>query len=71
MMAPHKLQLVDRTATPAPNRPAVRAFAPSYRSGEANRCPGCGHSNWWVGRTTAECAVCHTAVPIAKGGPNA
>ncbi len=37
-----------------------------FRRGETNRCPGCGHSQWLVGRTTAECAVCSTALPLAE-----
>jgi hypothetical protein len=28
-------------------------------------CPGCGHSNWLVGRSMAECAICATALPRA------
>ena len=35
-----------------------------YR-GSQTRCPGCHHSNWIVGRFSAECAFCHTALPIA------
>ena len=30
-----------------------------------NRCPGCGKSNWHVGRISAECAHCETALPLA------
>lgn len=37
----------------------------SYVTGRTNYCPGCGRSQWWIGRTTAECAFCHTAVPIS------
>lgn len=37
-----------------------------YRANESNRCPGCGHANWHVGRMTAECAFCGTAVPLAE-----
>lgn len=45
-----------------------RGFLAVYRPGESNRCPGCGGQNWLVGRTTAECAFCATAVPIASDG---
>lgn len=38
-----------------------------YRPEETNRCPGCGQSQWIVGRTTAECAFCSTAIAIADG----
>jgi len=37
----------------------------SYRADDVNRCPGCGGSNWLVGRITAECAFCGSALPIA------
>lgn len=33
-----------------------------YHEGETNHCPGCGRSHWIVGRATAECAFCHTAI---------
>ena len=49
-----------------------------YRSGEVNRCPGCGRAQWHIGRMTAECGFCATAVPLAEakwgtggGGPAA
>lgn len=38
-----------------------------YRPDEQNRCPGCGQSQWIVGRVTAECAFCATAIAIADG----
>ena len=37
-----------------------------YRSNESNRCPGCGRAQWHVGRASAECAFCGTAVPLAE-----
>jgi hypothetical protein len=37
-----------------------------YRANESNHCPGCGRSQWIVGRSTAECAFCGTAVPLAE-----
>jgi hypothetical protein len=39
-----------------------------YRLDEVNHCPGCGQSQWLVGRLIAECAFCHAAVPITAGG---
>lgn len=41
-------------------------YRPTYRAGAC--CPACGGSQWHVGRTTAECAICATALPIAEGG---
>ena len=38
-----------------------------YRANAANHCPGCGHSNWFIGRISAECGFCGTAVPLAEG----
>ncbi len=35
-----------------------------YRVNEANRCPGCGRSHWYVGRVSAECGFCATALPL-------
>ena len=37
-----------------------------YRANAANHCPGCGHSNWFIGRVSAECGFCATAVPLAE-----
>lgn len=43
-------------------------YRPVYRSGETNHCPGCGRSQWVIGRATAECAWCATALPLTAGG---
>lgn len=37
-----------------------------YRTNEANHCPGCGRSQWYVGRISAECVFCGTAVALAE-----
>ena len=37
-----------------------------YHIGETNHCPGCGRSQWIIGRATAECAFCSTALPLAE-----
>jgi ribosomal protein L37E len=37
-----------------------------YRAEETNRCPGCGRAQWHVGRQTAECAFCGTAIALAE-----
>ncbi len=41
-----------------------RGYVIVYRRAEPNHCPGCGHSQWLVGRVTAECAHCGTALRI-------
>ncbi|MDT7934364.1 MAG: hypothetical protein RQ833_07150 [Sphingomonadaceae bacterium] len=53
-----------------PVAPVFSAIA-SYRPDSANHCPGCARSHWIVGRLTAECAFCGTAMPIATGAPPA
>ena len=37
-----------------------------YRTNAANHCPGCGRSHWYIGRVSAECGFCGTAVPLAE-----
>ena len=51
-----------------PHDPARRGFLPLYHQGERNRCPGCGRSHWYVGRLSAECGFCGTAVALAETG---
>lgn len=41
-----------------------------YRVNESNHCPGCGRSHWYIGRVSAECGFCGTAVPLAETGRN-
>ena len=36
-----------------------------YHNDIENRCPGCGKSQWYSGRSMAECAFCETALPLA------
>lgn len=38
----------------------------SYFPGSINRCPGCAGTQWFVGRETAQCAICDTALPLAQ-----
>ncbi|HKT16211.1 MAG TPA: PilZ domain-containing protein [Allosphingosinicella sp.] len=44
---------------------AARGHHVVYRANETNRCPGCGRANWYVGRVTAECNFCGTAIALA------
>jgi hypothetical protein len=41
-----------------------------YRPAKANVCPGCGQSNWYVGRESAECAFCGTVLLLAQTALN-
>lgn len=43
-------------------------YRPTFQKGEVNRCPGCGRSHWWIGKSSAECAFCGTALPFAGDG---
>jgi hypothetical protein len=49
-------------------RQAHTGYRIAYRPQETNHCPGCGRSHWMIGRTTAECAFCGTALPLIAGG---
>jgi hypothetical protein len=46
--------------------PAFRGLRGLYRHDEVNHCPGCGRTHWLVGRFSAECGVCATALPLAE-----
>lgn len=45
--------------------PMAMGYRMLYHPGDVNRCPGCGHSHWHVGRSSAQCAFCQTALPLA------
>jgi hypothetical protein len=49
-------------------RQARSGYRVAYRPHESNHCPGCGKSQWLIGRLTAECAFCATALPLIAGG---
>lgn len=44
---------------------SARGYQVLFRPNEANHCPGCGRAQWYVGRITAECVFCQTALPLA------
>jgi len=48
-------------------RQALSGYRVAYRPQQANHCPGCGQSQWMIGRLTAECAFCGTALPLVAG----
>src|SRR3954465_4413534 len=37
-----------------------------YRANASNHCPGCGRSQWYIGRVSAECGFCGPPVPLAE-----
>lgn len=49
-----------------PFNPAHRGYHAVYRDNEVNHCPGCGRTHWFVGRMSAECGFCGTALPLAE-----
>jgi hypothetical protein len=51
-----------------PHNPAARGYQLLYRLDEVNHCPGCGRTHWYVGRLSAECAFCSTALPLMDTG---
>ncbi|HEX7781511.1 MAG TPA: hypothetical protein VF509_01755 [Sphingobium sp.] len=44
----------------------IRRQSILYRRAAPNPCPGCGQSQWLVGRVMAECAFCETALPLEQ-----
>ena len=46
--------------------PSARGYHAVYHDGEVNHCPGCGRTHWIIGRVSAECAFCTTALPLAE-----
>jgi hypothetical protein len=46
--------------------PAGRGYHAVYHEHEVNHCPGCGRTHWLIGRVSAECAFCATALPLAE-----
>lgn len=46
--------------------PNARGYHAVYHDGEINHCPGCGRTHWLIGRLSAECAFCSTALPLRE-----
>jgi len=49
-----------------PFNPNARGYHAVYHDGEVNHCPGCGRTHWIIGRLSAECAFCSTALPLKE-----
>lgn len=56
------LRLVEKPRRTFADFTARRGYVPVYQT--AMRCPGCSKSHWHVGRMSAECAFCSTAIPL-------
>lgn len=52
-----------------PVNPVQWGYRVFYRPGQVNHCPGCGRSHWLVGRVSAQCAFCGTALALALASP--
>lgn len=61
-----EVQLYQRAAASFAATLAQRGHHVVYRTNASNHCPGCGRSHWYIGRITAECGFCGTAVPLAE-----
>lgn len=48
--------------------PRLRGFHAVYRKDEVNHCPACGRTHWYIGRLSAECGFCGTAMMLAETG---
>jgi len=48
------------------HNPIARGYNVVYRADQVNHCPGCGRTHWYVGRISAECGFCGTALPLAE-----
>jgi uncharacterized protein (DUF983 family) len=62
------ISVFGKHGTAHPHDPTRRGYHVVYRENEVNRCPGCGRSHWFVGRLSAECGFCGTALPLADAG---
>jgi hypothetical protein len=60
--------IVRRTGERFAHDPVFRGYHAVYRAGVVNHCPGCGRSHWIVGRFSAECGFCATALPLIDTG---
>ena len=58
--------LHERAGSSFPEILARRGHHVVYRANSLNHCPGCGRSQWFVGRMTAECGYCSVAIPMAE-----
>lgn len=62
------LRAIEGSGRAYAHNPAARGYQLLYRVGEANHCPACGRTHWYVGRLSAECAFCATALALADTG---
>src|SRR3954468_4538721 len=61
-----EVQVFERASASFAASLAKRGHHIVYRINESNHCPGCGRSHWYIGRVSAECGFCGTAIPLAE-----
>lgn len=59
-----RVSIFGKAGRDHPHDPARRGYHVVYRENEVNHCPGCGRSHWYVGRLSAECGFCGTALAL-------
>lgn len=60
-----KQRLVKQNAAQHSDDQMPRGYRPLYYADTVNHCPACGKRQWHIGRISAECAYCHTALALA------
>jgi hypothetical protein len=58
--------MVKREGEAFAQDPQKRGLRAAYWSNQVNYCPSCSRSQWLVGRSSAECAFCATALPLER-----
>lgn len=48
--------------------PPPRGLQWTYWRDSVNHCPGCGRTSWYIGRFSAECCFCRTALALEHSG---
>lgn len=62
-----RVPIFGKTREAGQHDPSRRGYHIAYRENEVNHCPGCGRSHWYIGRLSAECGFCGTALPLLEG----
>jgi hypothetical protein len=66
MVSKESTMLSSRESRRTAFNPSARGYHAVYHDGEINHCPGCGRTHWLIGRLSAECAFCSTALPLKE-----
>ena len=61
-----QVMVFERTSPSFAAGLAQRGHHIVYRANASNHCPGGGRSHWYIGRVSAECGFCGTAIPLAE-----